>query len=131
MAATRDTLIQRWKKFAGYPEEQVTAMIACAEAFLASSQWSTTERYDRAVEALASHMLHMDRLAQDGASGAVISRSKTVSPINGESESQTVSFAVPASGRTAFERTLSQSVYGRTFLMMQDFEVEQIGALVT
>lgn len=130
MVATRTTLVTRYPKFAANPTTQVDGFISLATELLNSNQWSSTARYDFAVEALTAHMLQMDRLAQDGAVTAVSNRSKAETDLEGRTKSETVTFASPLTqGKDAQDAWFAQTPYGRTFMMLRDSEVAQIGVV--
>lgn len=130
MAATRASLVSRWPKFASYDEDTVTAMLTLAVAVLDSSQWG--DLFDQATELLACHFMQMEDLARHGAAGNLISRSKTTASTDGASESVTLSFAaggISNIGKSVSEEALSQTAYGRIFVILRETQLDMIGVL--
>ncbi len=130
MAATPATIIVKFPKFASEDVDWVTAMIAMATEVLNSEQFGTL--IDTATELLACHFMQMENLSRDGASGAVVSRGKTETKVDGSSVSVDLSFAggVASARKNSTDESLTQTVYGRSFITFRESAINLLGVVV-
>lgn len=127
MAITRQNIIDLAPELATMPETQVSTVITIVAAELDNGA-AYGEQANTAMTLLACHRLTRLKLQRNGATGPVVSESKTSLDAQGRPTTMSVGYASPRAAKDKDD--WKTTVYGQWLLDMTEGEDEQLAVMI-